>query len=247
MLDLGTERHLPTVLLIDDDMVSREVIATVLTLSGYAVQTAADGAAALELLAAEKCVPKVMLVDAQMPGLSGTRLIAELRSRGKAAIVAISASKVPDDVVAACDGFLLKPFSPDALRKLLKETQANALPAAQSLETGRPAVNPETLAQLRAMMPEASVREIYAAIVTDLCKRLTALVAAISSGNRVEIRRIGHAIKGGCGLAGAEQAAGIGARLESGVDQLDNMDAVLADLRAATRDLKRMLEDEFPA
>ena len=84
MLGLGADRHLPTVLLIDDDMVSREVIATVLTLSGYAVQTAADGAAALELLAAEKCVPKVILGDAQMPGLSGTRLIAELRSRGTA-------------------------------------------------------------------------------------------------------------------------------------------------------------------
>jgi len=235
------------VLLIDDDLVIREVMATVMTLNGYTVHTAAGGSAALDLLASGACVPAVILMDAQMPGINGVLLIQELRARSQAGLYAISGSHPPPEVLAAVDGFLLKPFSPDALRKLLKETQANALPAAQSLETGRPAVNPETLAQLRAMMPEASVREIYAAIVTDLCKRLTALVAAISSGNRVEIRRIGHAIKGGCGLAGAEQAAGIGARLESGVDQLDNMDAVLADLRAATRDLKRMLEDEFPA
>ena len=40
MLDLASHRDLPIVLLIDDDMVSREVTATLLTLSGYTVHTA---------------------------------------------------------------------------------------------------------------------------------------------------------------------------------------------------------------
>jgi CheY-like chemotaxis protein len=261
MLDLGTERHLPTVLLIDDDMVSREVIATVLTLSGYAVHAAADGAAALELLAAEKCVPKVILVDAQMPGLSGTRLIAELRSRGKAAIVAISASKPPDEVVAAADGFLLKPFSADALRKLLKDHKPQAVSSAPSavesyLDPSQPVINPKTLAQLRKMMPEAAVREIYAAIIADLDKRQIALGAAIAKGDAAEVRRIGHAISGGCNMAGALQAARLGALLEAGIlgtgidaegNQLDNNSSILRDLRAAAINLERMLEAEFPA
>ena len=109
------------------------------------------------------------------------------------------------------------------------------------------AEKPRTLAQLRAMMPEASVREIYAAIVTDLCKRLTALVAAISSGNRVEIRRIGHAIKGGCAMAGALQAARLAALLECGGDDLDNSTRLLRDLRAAAHRLQNMLDAEMPA
>ena len=46
------------VLLIDDDLVSREVTATVLTLNGYTVHTAESGAAALEVLAAMKPAPE---------------------------------------------------------------------------------------------------------------------------------------------------------------------------------------------
>src|ERR1039457_6916118 len=94
---------LPTLLLIDDDMVSREVMATVLTMTGYTVHTAESGEASLELLDGGGCLPTAILMDAQMPGLSGPRLIKELRARSTARIVAISASKVPDDVVAACD------------------------------------------------------------------------------------------------------------------------------------------------
>ena len=257
MLGLGTDRQPPTVLLIDDDMVSREVIATVLTMSGYTVHTAADGAASLELLSAGKCLPEVILMDAQMPGLSGTRLIAELRSRGKAALFAISASNPPADVAAAADGFLLKPFSADALRKLLKQHRTQTRPLVASagesfLDPSQPIVKAETLAQLREMMPEARVREIYAVIVADLTLRQSALEVALAKGNAAEIRRIGHAISGGCGMAGALQAARLGALIESGVlegegNQLDNNSSVLRDLRSAAHNLERMLEAEFPA
>ncbi|MEI9968146.1 MAG: hypothetical protein WDM87_05785 [Terracidiphilus sp.] len=43
MLERPTERHLPVVLLIDDDLVSREVAATVLTMAGFVVHTAVSG------------------------------------------------------------------------------------------------------------------------------------------------------------------------------------------------------------
>ena len=48
-------------------------------------------------------------------------------------------------------------------------------------------------------------------------------------------------------MAGAMQAARVGARLETGGDQLDNVPALLAELKAAGRNLRRMLEAEFPA
>ena len=46
------------VLLIDDDLVSREVAATVLSMAGYSVHTAEDGAAALALLTAGEGRPE---------------------------------------------------------------------------------------------------------------------------------------------------------------------------------------------
>jgi len=245
MHDSDAPRELPAVLLIDDDLVSREVMATVLTMSGYLVYTAADGAAALELLAAGECVPGVILMDAQMPGLSGAALIAQLRTRSRAGIFAISASQPPDEVTAA--GFLLKPFSPAGLRTLLEERQARENPATAPAEPEEPVLDARTLAQLREVMSEAKVQEIYAAVVDDLGKRIAALVTAMAHRDAAEVRHIGHSIKGGCAMAGARQAARLGALLEAGDNYLDNTAQLLDDLRAARTNLERMLKAEFPA
>ena len=68
-------------------------------------------------------------MDAQMPGLSGTRLIAQLRARSQAALYAISGSNPPPDVLAAADGFLLKPFTAGDLRKLFDARHAQPAPS----------------------------------------------------------------------------------------------------------------------
>jgi CheY-like chemotaxis protein len=256
MLSFDDRRKLPTLLLIDDDLVSREVTATVLTLNGYMVNTAEDGSSAVELLGAgdggtEAIRPDVILMDAQMPGLSGVELIKELRAVTKARIIAISGSNAPDEVGAAADGFLLKPFGVDTLEKMLGgSAKVSASGTPSRLDLNEPVISPETLAQFRGMMPEAAVGEIYAAVIADLNNRTKALEAAIAKGDRQEIRRIGHAIKGGCGMAGALQAARLGAMFEedagdSESNQLDNRMALLADLRAATRNLERILETEL--
>jgi CheY-like chemotaxis protein len=248
MLSFDDRRKLPTLLLIDDDLVSREVTATVLTLNGYTVHTAEDGRGALGMLSANGSAPDAILMDAQLPGLSGVELIRELRVRTKARIIAISGSNPPQEVGAAADGFLLKPFGIEALEKLLAGSVKVSVSGAPSrLDANEPVISPETLSQFRAMMPESAVREIFVAVIADLNKRALTLGAAIARGNTDEVRRIGHAIKGGCGMAGALQAARIGALFEedSGGDesnQLDNRMALLADLRAATRNLERMLD-----
>jgi len=252
MLGLGEKQQLPTLLLIDDDMVSREVLATVLTMDGYTVHTATEGATALDLLTCGECVPEIVLMDAQMPGLSGTQLIHDIRLRTQAAVIAISASKPPEEILAATDGFLLKPFGARELSLLLNEHQSQSRPPGEvpSPELALPVISPETLAQLRSLMPEKAVRQIYTAIVKDLTQRTDAMEAALAKADAAEVRRIGHAIKGGCGMAGALQAARLGARLEAlqpESNQVDNSNRLLTDLRTATRNLESMLEGELPA
>lgn len=246
----AAHRDLPVVLLIDDDMVSREVTATLLTLSGYTVHTAKSGSAALTMLAAELCKPGLILMDAQMPGVSGPELAGKLRASCRGArIYVVSGSRPSPEVMAATDGLLLKPFDGEALGKLLEGAPQ---PGRSFLDAGDPVVNTEVLAKLRQMMPEHAVREIYTAAVADLIRRIEALSAAISRRDCDEIRRIGHAIKGGCGMAGAMQVARLGALLESAPgcaedNHLDNSRALLRDLRAAAQALQRMLEVELPA
>jgi CheY-like chemotaxis protein len=253
MLDLGVRQDQLTVLLIDDDLVSREVTATVLTMSGFHVHTADNGTAAVASLGAGDVTPDVILMDAQMPGLHGAALIAELRSRSRARIIVVSGSTAPAEIAAAVDGALLKPLEVSALRRLLEGKSAS--PAAVNLadlHADTPVVSRETLVKLRQLMPESSVREIYRAIVSDLTRRANILEMAMARGDGAEIRRIGHAVKGGCAMAGAMQAARVGAQLEAySLDptgnQSDNGTRLLNDLRSATEGLERILEGKLPA
>jgi HPt (histidine-containing phosphotransfer) domain-containing protein len=143
------------------------------------------------------------------------------------------------------DGFLLKPFPPEALQKLLEESKPMAK-AAGELSPDEPVVSAKILSQFRQMMPEPTVREVYVAVVTDLKKRNVALEEAIARGDASEVRRIGHTIKGGCGMAGARQAARLGALLEAESDELNNSAAIRLELKLAQENLERMLEVEFP-
>jgi CheY-like chemotaxis protein len=251
MRELMAQRELPTVLLIDDDLVSREVAATVLTLSGYTVYSAESGQAALGKIGVAGCNPEVVLMDAQMPGLSGAKLISELRSRTSATVIAISGSEVPEEVAGAADGFLLKPFDVADLESMLqkREVMPARTPMA-STASSDPVVSPETLAQLRSLMPESGIREVYAAVAADLEKRLAELEAAIADGDATAVRRIGHTIKGGCGMAGALQAARLGAMLEALPEDavgnhLGNSAKLLDELRTAARNLERILTSEL--
>jgi CheY-like chemotaxis protein len=253
MLDLGVRQDQLTVLLIDDDLVSREVTATVLTMNGFDVHTADNGTAAVASLGAGKLSPDVVLMDAQMPGLNGTALIAELRGRTRARIIAVSGSALPREISAAADGAMLKPLEVATLRQLLDGQQV--MPESLNLAAGNsdaPVISKTTLVNLRMLMPESSVREIYRAVVTDLSQRARTLEIAMGKGDSDEIRRIGHAIKGGCSMAGAMQAARVGAQLEAYAfdpagNQSDNSARLLNDLRSAAEGLERMLERELPA
>lgn len=242
MLGIGADRRLPNVLLIDDDLVSREVMATVLTLSGYTVHAAQGGREALELLDQGVCAPEVILMDTQMPGLSGAPLIKELRARTKAHLYAISGSHAPQSVLDGVDGFLMKPFGAEALQKILVQHSVPSHPAPM---TDLPVLDEKVFTQMRETMPEAAVKQIYEALLADLDRRQKSLAMAIDRGDRDEVKRLGHAIKGGCGMAGARQAAQLGELLEVGGDDLEYSRSILPDLRAGIRNLQSMLDATF--
>ena len=62
MFEFAARRELPVVLLIDDDLVSREVTATLLTMTGYSVHTAENGPASLKMLAGGDFKPGAILM-----------------------------------------------------------------------------------------------------------------------------------------------------------------------------------------
>lgn len=67
------------VLLVDDDDDLRDAIADLLRVRGYAVTTAEDGHAALDVIG-RSARPCVVLLDLVMPGMDGWTLLAVLRA-----------------------------------------------------------------------------------------------------------------------------------------------------------------------
>ena len=101
------------VLVVDDDEVSREVLAVLLEGEGYAVEAVDSGAAAVLYLRMVRPLPGVVLTDMQMPGVSGDALAREMREicGAEAALLAMSGSELEAGAGREFDGFLLKPFS----------------------------------------------------------------------------------------------------------------------------------------
>lgn len=69
----------PLALLVDDDSSIRWVLSKALSNAGFKVIAADNGQSALELI--EKQMPKVMITDVQMPGMSGLELMETTKNR----------------------------------------------------------------------------------------------------------------------------------------------------------------------
>jgi adenylate cyclase len=110
-----------TVLIADDDGVSRKLLRRLLEREGYAVRAAADGVEALELYAEGGI--DIVLLDIVMPGLDGISVLEHLKETPGAEyvpVIMISAVDETDSVVrcieSGADDYLPKPFNPVILR-----------------------------------------------------------------------------------------------------------------------------------
>jgi two-component system, chemotaxis family, chemotaxis protein CheY len=116
---LATARHRARVLVVDDDEALRELLRTDLTDRGYAVETVAHGAAALEILKRQE--PNVIVVDLKMPIMDGWSFVEQLRrnsaGRPLPAIILLTATRDGEASAKrlAVDAYLLKPFDLDDL------------------------------------------------------------------------------------------------------------------------------------
>ncbi|MET8542654.1 response regulator transcription factor [Kitasatospora sp. NPDC004799] len=107
-----------TVLIAEDDRAIRDSLARALTLEGYRVRVAADGARTLALLAEQR--PDVLVLDVMMPGPDGLEVCRRLRAAGDRTPVLMLTARVevPDRIAgldAGADDYLVKPFDVDEL------------------------------------------------------------------------------------------------------------------------------------
>lgn len=111
----------PSILVVDDDPVSRQLLGAVLGSLGYASDATASGEAALEALDCRRY--DLVLLDIQMPGMDGHELARRVRARfakeGRPRLVALTASAMEGDrercLAAGMDDYLSKPMRREQL------------------------------------------------------------------------------------------------------------------------------------
>jgi two-component system response regulator PrrA len=121
---VAADPALPDVLVVDDDEDIRVSLDRGLRLSGFAVRTAADGEAALAVVAADP--PDCVVLDVGLPGRDGIAVVEALRAAGVGVpVLVLSARSSIDDRVlglaAGADDYLVKPF---ALAELVARLRA---------------------------------------------------------------------------------------------------------------------------
>lgn len=87
------------ILVVDDDLTVRGLHAAILTLEGYEVAIAGDGADALEQLAGGRF--DLVLTDRQMPILDGEQMVLALRSAASRIPVVMSSGSLPQSPLCA--------------------------------------------------------------------------------------------------------------------------------------------------
>ena len=116
-----TER--PLVLVADDDVSIRELLADTLTELDVRVATARDGAEALDMVARQ--APALAVLDVQMPRVDGTEVCRRLKADPATRdlpVVAISAGERRGVAIeAGCDAFVAKPFDLDDLLAAVRD------------------------------------------------------------------------------------------------------------------------------
>ena len=128
------------ILVVDDDAMSRRVLAQLLTAGGYKCRVSKNGSEALQTVQAKP--PSLLLLDFDMPGLNGAEVLKRLRSDRHSAVAQIptimltghgSEESEVSCLQAGADDFVTKPVNAAVLRARI-ETQLRLRSMRRQLE-----------------------------------------------------------------------------------------------------------------
>jgi signal transduction histidine kinase/ligand-binding sensor domain-containing protein/DNA-binding response OmpR family regulator len=218
------------VLVVEDQPLNREVAQGMLSSLGVAVETAVNGADALERLQLDSF--DLVLMDCEMPVMDGFSATREVRRRAQPGqhlpVIALTADATLEGR-AACraagmDDHLAKPFTREALHAMLRRwlpAPPAALVPAGATAAGRSAAAPPsaaadpaaellldrgTLEALRALPARGSqdmLSRVAATYLADSERLLDAIERAVEAGHAAELARAAHAWRSCNGNVGA--------------------------------------------
>ena len=114
------------ILVVDDNPQNSKLVAFILIAKGYKVRTAANAEEAMTAIADE--VPRLILMDLQLPGMDGLTLTKKLKADPRTQhvfVVALTAYAMKGDekqaFEAGCDAYITKPIDTRGLPGKIEE------------------------------------------------------------------------------------------------------------------------------
>ncbi|MFH1983371.1 MAG: response regulator [Pseudomonadota bacterium] len=217
------------ILLVEDNEINQQVAMELLHQEGLAVTPADNGQVALDLLAAADPEQQfdAVLMDLQMPEMDGfeaTRRIREDPRFCNLPVIAMTAHAMGGQrekcLAGGMDDFITKPVDPDELHAALDRWIKPGIKKRALAEiAGDDAEKPLTggFEALPGALPGFDIefglrrvggnRALFSKLVHDFCTKyadvVTEIKTALQAGNREQVTRIAHAIKGVAGNLGA--------------------------------------------
>ena len=238
------------VLLAEDGIDNREILAAYLKFAGARVELAENGREAVTeaFSAVDAGDPyAVIIMDMQMPVLDGYGATSELRIRGYSEpIVALTANAMSDDrtkcLSAGCDFYLSKPV--DQREFLQTIARFAGLHATDSDRNAPPSELPSPSIE-KQPMKQHTIRSsfaddpVLASVIGSFIGRLPQLTdelnSLLSSGLLDDLRRAAHKLRGAGGSYGLPQLSAAAGQLEDGLQ-------TCASLEMATRDVQELTQ-----
>ena len=221
------------VLLVEDNPLNRQLATELMHARGIRVEAAGNGAEALDILAAR--APdhfQLILMDLQMPILDGYQTTARLRASPEYAnlpIIALTAHALDEErrrgLALGMQDYLVKPFDPQDLIAILERYRdPHPARAASPEPAGTSGPRPADISGLdyrqglaRCNGDETLYRQMLSGFKAQFTDAETALDKGLTRGDRPELLRYIHTLKGLASTLGMPAVNAAAADLEQAI------------------------------
>jgi PAS domain S-box-containing protein len=189
------------ILVVDDNRINQEVATQILRKAGAEVVKAASGEEAIKILQHE--VFDIILLDIQMPGISGIDVIKWMQSTLKdyppvIALTAYNSGQEKEKFISlGFNDFIGKPINPEVLLDKIKDWTA----------VQEKVIDHNVLKKLAQYGGEAMVQEAMKDFYEDTEKQIKECFVSLSGQNHKRVLEILHTIKGNAGTLGIKKLA----------------------------------------
>jgi two-component system, sensor histidine kinase and response regulator len=244
----------PRVLVVEDNLVNRQVAVAMLGKLGCLCDVASNGKEAVEATARQPY--QVVFMDCQMPVMDGLAATVVIRQREggerHVRIVALTANAMSGDrercLASGMDDYLSKPVSSTDFAKALeraREVKITAVSTASTPPDSEPAIDDVALRALLDATDLETVRSVIELMRNDAAMVIDELRQAAQANDAIALGRIAHRLKGSSGTLGMLQVQSLCHTLEQQVRQkkMINLDQQVAAIKLALNTALPLLEN----